>query len=179
MSEVQYIVFSPLFLSLSFFLFIPSTRSLAASSKHWHACQLEKCHLFPFWQGPWLSRWHVDVKHQCIYCHALPWWQKSNIWTHSFCWSKTGNVSWVFVHLWKYHQVVRFEGRHLAPIATAFIYCSSPVTSTSCTAKAKLHSWVSSNMRPYILYSPPDGCWSEIWNLDRVINNWWQEQLVN
>lgn len=75
MSEVQYSFYS-------FFLFIPSTSSLAASSKHWHACQLEKCHPIPFLAGPMVEQMACGCQAlplQCIYCHAPPWWQKKAI----------------------------------------------------------------------------------------------------
>lgn len=66
----------------SFFLFIPSTSSLAASSKHWHTCQLEKCHPIPFLAGPMAEQMACGCQAlplQCIYCHAPPWRQKKAI----------------------------------------------------------------------------------------------------
>lgn len=171
MSEVQYSFFFCccflFFVYLSSFLYPPPGPLPLLQNTSTHV-NLRNATLFPFWQGPWLSRWHVDVKHQRIYCHAPPWWQKSNSWTHPFCWSRTGNVSWVCVFM-KISPSCQIWETTLGTLATAFIYYSSPVTSTSWMAKAKLHSWVSLKMRPHILYSPLGGCWSEWGNyLDTV-----------
>ncbi len=69
MSEVQCSFFTPsLSLSLSLshsflsFIYPPPAPSPLLQNSGMHV-NLRNATLFPFWQGPWLSRWHVDVKH--------------------------------------------------------------------------------------------------------------------
>ncbi len=109
----------------SFFLFIPSTSSLAASSKT--LARMSTWEMPPYslsgrahgWaDGMWMSSTSTPM--YLLPCAPMKE-KKSNIWTHPFYRSRTGNVSRVCVCVWKDHWVVRFEGRHLAPQATAFI----------------------------------------------------------
>lgn len=157
------------FFCLSFFLFIPSARSLSATSKHWHTCQLEKCHPIPFLAGPMAEQMACGCQAPTYLLPCAFMMAKKQYLNPSILLVEDWKCVLSLCVFMKISPSCQIWGTTLGTLATAFIYRSSPVTSTSWTAKAKRHSWVSLKMRPHILYSPLGGCWSKWGNyLDSV-----------